>query len=295
MRAALRGAVGALPVSKAGHTLAAMSLVPTGVVFSMEQLRATGRLREGFVLDLNADVVHAPLSDTQLEDLVEQVTKRVAERLSAARGRSFSEVVKQVPANAPPPAAPAAAATPSAPSRSAPASTLQQNVHLMNPTPAQATELEQQRKRAEQLEREARKAVALANRPGIITSTKPKGVAKPKAPSVHGMQTRRSAPEAGTATPAPATTPASRPIVRISPKDPDVVEIPNPATAPTSTQQPTAQEQADMPRAAAIVQPDYRPLVPSGWMQVRNGKARPLYTYNLTAGPSGHAGAGRRV
>jgi hypothetical protein len=73
------------------------SISPVGITYSFQQLQASGRLREGGVLDLSAPA----LSPAQFDALVDRVAQRVSARLGVAR--KFSTVAAVVPPPPPPP------------------------------------------------------------------------------------------------------------------------------------------------------------------------------------------------
>ena len=297
---ALQSALAAVPAASGASKVAPLSLVPSGVVFPLDQLRASGRLREGFILDLNAAVVHAPLSHEQMAELVKEVTRRVAEQLNATRGRTYADTLRQVPAAALPTVAaaaapqqsdalsqPSAGSAPQVPSRSAPAHTLQHDVRVADPTPAQAAQMELQRKRAEQVQRKAHKQNAKQQ----------KALAQPKpvASSTHGMQTRHGAVQKPNAAPAqPEETRVEHAPTKAAAQS---AHAPSEAAIAPVVEQPAPAEgsSANPVPLSVVVDPNYRPIVPKGWQEVKDGNSKAVRRYKVTAGPSGNSGVSVRV
>ena len=185
----VRAHVAVNPLSTAG-SVSPTALVPSGVVFPLDQLRATGRLREGFVLDLNAVPQPAPLSPAQLQSIVQQVTNTVLQQLRAAPPSgasvpSYADVASRVAV--PPPAA----AT--VPARSAPVSSLHADVRVPDPPAALASKTSVPEPAA----------APAAAPPSAAAKGKAKAPVAPAAPSSHSMATRARTDASTSAAPSP--------------------------------------------------------------------------------------------
>jgi hypothetical protein len=123
---AQHSALGSAPsvVQPSGSVLVAASAVtPMGYTYDCELLRASGRLRDGGVLDLTPVV----LSPAQMSELVQSVADAVLARLAnnSAASRSYAQAATQ--------GLKPSAAVPNVPARSAPWPTLQQAVQSSKP------------------------------------------------------------------------------------------------------------------------------------------------------------------
>jgi hypothetical protein len=170
-RVALQQAAAAHPALAGGGSLPAsatpLSLSPMGYTYSKEQLAASGRLREGGVLDLSVMV----LTPEQIESILQTVVTRVSSTPWPVR--TYADITSSGPA---------------VPSRSAPPHTLGQTVHMTQPTVT--------------TEASASTAPAPANTVGPSrprppasskTAAKPAVKAKASAQLAHAMQTRSAA------------------------------------------------------------------------------------------------------
>ena len=138
------------------------ALQPTGVVYPVDQLRSTGRLREGFVVDLHPVVEQPVLTNAQLEHVIKTVTEQVLERLSGQVPRSYRDAVQS--------AVHQELLQRPAPARSAPPETLQARVHTPGPAVAPPAQ------------------PAAAGGQAVVRAGPPAGPAATSAPAALGVQ-----------------------------------------------------------------------------------------------------------
>ena len=246
------------------------ALQPIGVVYPLDQLRATGRLREGFVVDLHPVAEQPQLNPNQLEHLVESAARRVMERLSTQGQRTYRDVAQS--------AVPPTVLQRPAPARSAPAETLQARVHTPGPpaaststpatTPAvpppqaEAPPLLSSRAPAPETQVQARPASNTRPTPSTAPTaraTQPRSrreqrSSSPPQPSRHGMATRaRSTAE----TPAPAANSETMAIT-------------------DQPQRPSGTSTTRLGPVVVDVMKPSAPVIPRVWLQSKNKGRLPL-------------------
>jgi hypothetical protein len=175
-----------------------LALTPVGYTYSREQLLASGRLRDGGVLDLSG----ASLSPGQLESIVQMVVDRLQSRVTPSR--SFAQVTAQ----------------PAVPSRSAPVSTLDKPVHMSQPKVPNLETAAPAKVPSPPKVLQPPKAAPAPQVPGASAKAATKAKVSPPAPSVHNMSTRSAS-----AAPKAAAGTTSAPVANPPPASPHTMAV----------------------------------------------------------------------
>ena len=256
-----------LPVTSAIRAQPA-ALTPIGVVYPLDQLRTTGRLREGFVLDLHPVDQYPQLSPQQLEHVVESVTHRVLEKQSQQQRtqlpvRSYRDVTQS--------GVPPVVLQQPVPARSAPAETLLTPVHVQGagnaPRTTPTTHSTPQPSGAPSSTTPSHDIPGPSSHPLPSTATHPQPSSQPPAPT-------RTTNTVDTTTPQPA-----------GPSQSTARQASQPAKAPPPPPMPSQHGMSTRTNpkpmrygAVAIMRRDTKPLpktkqyVPSAWGSAMTGQ-----------------------
>ena len=205
-----------------------LSVTPLGIVYPVDQLRSTGRLREGGVLDLSPS-----LTPEDRQSIVNAVTELVLAKLAANPQRpSFSAVVRSPSAQ---PAAPTDTAFPTL-SRSAPPHTLSQTVHAPSNLAPQAAVPGGAQQAAQPTAEQPQPAAARpTSNAGPSGASKGKQRAAVTPASRHGMRTRSHQANADAA----GTSSDPIEVMTTSPRRPSILRRPVEQAVPRSGAVPT--------------------------------------------------------